>query len=35
MTIPHGGFAVLTTAWIILVFCALGAVLLIKKKGRR
>jgi len=34
MTIDHGGFYVLTTAWIILVVCVIGAIFLIKKKGR-
>jgi len=35
MTIPHGGFYVLTSAWFVLVFCAIVAIIVIKKLGKR
>jgi hypothetical protein len=35
MTIDHGGFYVLTTAWAILVLCIIGGIILVKKKGKR
>jgi hypothetical protein len=34
MTLFHGAFAVLTTAWMVAVVCILVAVVVIKKKGR-
>ena len=34
MTIPFGGAYVLTTAWFLLVFFGIAAIVLIKKMGR-
>jgi hypothetical protein len=34
MTIPCGGFAVLSTAWMALVLCATIGVVLAKKAGK-
>jgi hypothetical protein len=35
MTIPYGGFAVLSTAWMLLIICAVIGIVLVKKAGRR
>jgi hypothetical protein len=34
MTIPCGGFAVLSTAWMVLVLCGIVGAVLVKKLGR-
>jgi hypothetical protein len=34
MTIPCGGFYVLSTAWMALVLCGIVGVLLVKKLGK-
>jgi len=34
MTIPYGGFAVLSTAWMLLIICAVVAIVLVKKAGK-
>jgi hypothetical protein len=34
MTIPCGGFAVLSTAWMALILCAIVGIVLVKKAGR-
>jgi hypothetical protein len=34
MTIPCGGFAVLSTAWMALVLCGVVGAILVKKLGR-
>jgi hypothetical protein len=34
MTIPCGGFAVLSTAWMALILCAIVGIVLVKKLGR-
>jgi hypothetical protein len=34
MTIPCGGFYVLSTAWMALNLCAIAGILLVKKAGR-
>jgi hypothetical protein len=34
MTIPCGGFYVLSTAWMALVLCGVVGVILVKKLGR-
>jgi hypothetical protein len=34
VTITHGGFAVLSTAWMLLVVCAVVGIVLVKKAGR-
>jgi hypothetical protein len=33
MTIPCGGFAVLTTAWMLLLGCSAASVLIVKSWG--
>ena len=34
MTIAHGGFAVLSTAWMLLIICAVVGIIVVKKAGR-
>jgi hypothetical protein len=34
MTIHCGGFAVLSTAWMLLVLCSVVGVIVVKKLGR-
>jgi hypothetical protein len=34
MTIPCGGFVVLSTAWMALNVCAVVGIVLVKKAGR-
>jgi hypothetical protein len=34
MTIPCGGFYVLSTAWMALVLCAIVGIVVVKKLGR-
>jgi hypothetical protein len=34
MTIPCGGFVVLTTAWMALTLCTIVGILIVKKMGR-